>query len=239
MEEALLYKRVRDLKEKKLSDDMIISKLENSGYQRPEIYHAFIEYYKDEYSDKDDELIKNIEWRFSRGENLHDIISSLTGKGYSYYDIQKAALRADIKEGESASKFMGRWSTYTYMNALIFLAVIILAISYNKLFFIAAAVIIVAWMSITLMNMEGSRTLESVMQYDPRFGRAISQSASGNGTSASGYMKVWFFDPDIGLAVFFLVFSIFSIVHGRHFLIVNALLASAALMAAVFRPIDE
>lgn len=129
----LLYMEVRRLFEKKKKEKDIVSFLSKKGHSKEEINELILEYKKDESTKRDDELIKEIEKRFSKGESLETVAFELSGK-YGAFEVKKALLRAELTKFDYRAFFFD-----LIKGGKVFFAIlidVILGIFVNWVFFI-------------------------------------------------------------------------------------------------------
>jgi hypothetical protein len=98
VEKSRAYIEARTMLDTAKDDKEVFAALLKQGYSQEESHNAINEYHKDEKTRDDDKLIKKIEKRFHKGEDMHVIITSLIAEGHEQFEVEKAVLRANLKD---------------------------------------------------------------------------------------------------------------------------------------------
>jgi hypothetical protein len=180
----------------------------HQGYARHDVKTAIQDFFRDEASKADEELIKEIEHRTKKGELLQDIMEDLSKK-HTPFAIEKALLRAGTHHEYDLAASMKGWQAYTIIHLSIFLMTIVFGVFYKKAFFIATFFILILLIVSTMNIPRKTRHWKTEITLLPFTGMTITQGFWGYNSLIGNYVRWWRLDPALLLTVFFIMFTIY------------------------------
>ncbi|MCF7862072.1 hypothetical protein K9M79_07580 [Candidatus Woesearchaeota archaeon] len=220
-----LYAEIRKKLESGMMVQDLILKFLAKGYSRSEIDFAVAEFYKDESTDSDDKLIRQIEIRFKKGEYMQDVMEDLVKEGHKPFEVEKAIIRASTTPDTSLNIMFTGWRFYTYIQLLILGLTIILAIFYTPIFAAATVFMFSEMIAAYLLIPQKNKKWNAEVTVLPYAGLTVTQGWWGYNSTIGNYFRWWVIDPAIVLAAFFIIFGFYGAqIYGINFLIINLLL---------------
>lgn len=237
MEKSKLYIDVRRLLEKGRTINNTIITLQNKGHTKEQILEQVNEFYKDEKTNYDDKLVREIEKRFNKGETIQQIMNDLIANNHKPFEVEKAILRADFGEGENIKSTMKKWELSTYINIIIFLLTILLGLFYNKWFFLGTGFMLLV-MAVSSIHMPKKyKEWDTEIDVMPIGGFYITQGLWGYNPIIGNYFRWWILEPGTLYIFFFLIFGIILFAfYGINFLLYSLLLAALSIILYLAKP---
>lgn len=209
--DARLYKKVRDLLDEGLSVREIHKKL-SSHYSAKAIDRMISEYHKDESTAYDDDLIHYIESSLRRGKALPDIYDVLAKKGHAPFEINKAAMRANLGSSSLLDLFKG-WQKYSYYQVLLFGSTFVLTVFYSYLFLIPLIISAIMFATSSIRSNKNTNKWKPQIRVIPGMYRVgYSCGYFGYNPLFGNYVKWWLMDPALVIMSVYLLLGITNFV---------------------------